>query len=450
MTETAGRVRVRFAPSPTGRLHIGNIRTALFNWLFARRAGGEFMLRLDDTDAERSTEAYARGIRDDLRWLGLTWDLEARQSDRYVAYEAATRRLTETGRLYACFETEDELERKRKKQLSRGQPPVYDRASLDLTDADRDRLLAEGRRPYWRFRLDHRRVGWHDLVRGEQSIDTASLSDPVMIRQGGGYLYTLPSVVDDIDFAISHVIRGEDHVANTAVQIQLFEALGATPPAFAHHNLLVGADGEALSKRRGALSIHGLREAGIEPMAILSHAATIGSSHAVAAYQHIDELVMLLDFHKLSRAPARFDEAELRLVNARLLHGMEYGQVAARLKKLKVGGGEAFWLAVRGNVELVDDVRDWWQVVHGRLAPEIADPDFCRTALQLLPPAPLDEASWPKWTEALKVATGRKGKELFMPLRLALTGRSHGPEMKLLLPLIGHDKAAARLEGRIA
>lgn len=447
MTENGATVRVRFAPSPTGRLHIGNIRTALFNWLFARRAGGEFMLRLDDTDFERSTEAYAQGIRDDLAWLGLHWDIEAKQSDRYIEYEKATRRLTESGRLYPCYETQEELDLRRKRQLARGLPPVYDRAALALTSDEHDKCIAEGRMPHWRFKLDHRRVVWHDLVRGEQSIDTASLSDPVMIRKGGGYLYTLPSVVDDIDFAITHVIRGEDHVANTAVQIQLFDALGHDVPMFAHHNLLIGADGEALSKRRGALSVMGLREAGLEPMAINSHAATIGTSHPIAPHQNMAQLAELLDFSKLSRAPARFDEAELRQVNARLLHGMDYAAVAPRLKKLKIGRGEEFWLAVRGNLELFDDVKAWWQVVHGRISPVIEDAAFCAAALDLLPAA-VDETTWAAWTDALKKASGRKGKELFMPLRLALTGVGHGPEMKLLLPLIGRDKAAERLQGR--
>jgi glutamyl-tRNA synthetase len=408
------------------------------------------MLRLDDTDAERSTEAYAEGIKDDLEWLGLNWDLEAKQSYRYNSYEKAVRELTERGLLYPCFETEEELERKRKLQLAKGRPPVYDRSALTMTDEVREKFEAEGRRPHWRFKLDHRRVSWTDLVRGEQSIDCASLSDPVMIRQGGGYLYTLPSVVDDIDFEISHVIRGEDHVANTAVQIQLFEALGAKAPEFAHHNLLVGADGETLSKRKGALSIKGLRDDGLEPLAINSHAATIGSSHPVEPHQSMDDIAELFDFTKLSRAPARFDETELQQVNARLLHEMPFETVRERLKEMGVEGGEPFWQAVRGNIERFGDVLVWWRVVGGNIDPEIEDQDFCLAALDVLPQPPFDDQSWSVWTSAVKEKTGVKGKALFMPLRLALTGQTSGPELKQLLPLIGYDRVRARLEGRNA
>jgi glutamyl-tRNA synthetase len=443
-------VTVRFAPSPTGKLHAGNIRTALLNWTFARKQGGRFLLRLDDTDAERSTEAFAQGIREDLTWLGLGWDQETRQSERFSRYAAAVERLKGSGRLYAAYETPEELEAKRKRQLARGRPPVYDRAALKLTEDDRAKLKAEGRAPHWRFRLETRDVVWNDLVRGEQHVDAASLSDPVLVRADGTYLYTLPSVVDDIELGITHVIRGEDHVANTAPQLQLFEALGATLPAFGHHNLLVGAEGQALSKREGALSIGGLREEGLEPLAVASYTASIGTSDPVAPHASLDEIASAFAFAKLSRAPARFDVHELRGLNARLLHGLPYDAVAQRLAAMGVGGGEGFWEAVRSNLTTLRDAAPWWRVVSEALAPVIEDAELCRQAARLLPPEPWDGGTWTAWTSAVKEASGAKGKALFGPLRLALTGREHGPELKLLLPLIGRDRAAARLEGKTA
>jgi glutamyl-tRNA synthetase len=443
-------VTVRFAPSPTGRLHAGNIRTALFNFLFARKAGGDFILRLDDTDRERSTEEFADGIREDLAWLGLVWTLEVSQSDRFPLYKAAVERLKAAGRLYPAYETPEELELKRKRQLARGKPPVYDRAALKLTADEKAKLEAEGRKPHWRFLLEQRDVVWDDLVRGRQHVDAASLSDPVLVRADGTYLYTLPSVVDDIDLGISHVIRGEDHVANTAPQIQLFEALDAAPPAFGHHNLLVGADGQALSKRDRALSIQGLREEGIEALTVASYAAILGTSDAIAPHARLDDLVPGFDFGKLSRAPARFDPHELCLLNAKLLHMLPFGAVADRLAAMGVGGGEVFWQAVRGNLAVLADAKLWWQVVNGPIEPVITDPALCGQAAVLLPPEPWDETTWSIWSSDIKQATGAKGKALFSPLRLALTGREQGPELKLLLPLIGRARAAARLEGKHA
>lgn len=443
-------VTVRFAPSPTGRLHAGNIRTALFNYLFARKSGGDLILRLDDTDAARSTEEFAEGIREDLAWLGLRWAKEVRQSDRFALYRAAVDRLKADGRLYPAYETPEELELKRKRQLARGQPPVYDRAALELSAEDRARLEAEGRKPHWRFKLESRDVVWDDLVRGRQHVDAASLSDPVLIRADGTYLYTLPSVVDDVDLGVTHVIRGEDHVANTAPQIQLFEALGAKPPAFGHHNLLVGADGQALSKRDRSTSIEALRAEGIEALAVVSYSATIGSSDPVAPHLSLDELVQGFDFAKLSRAPARFDPAELRLLNAKLLHMLPFDAVAARLRAMGVADGEAFWEAVRGNLAVLGEAKLWWEVVAGRIQPVIEDAELCRAAAALLPPEPWDETVWTAWSEAVKRATGAKGKALFRPLRLALTGREDGPELKRLLPLIGRARALARLEGKAA
>ena len=441
---------VRFAPSPTGQLHAGNIRTALFNFLFARKTGGRFILRLDDTDKERSTEEFADGIREDLAWLGLEWTKEMRQSDRFALYDAAVERLKASGRLYPSYETSEELELKRKRQLARGKPPVYDRAALKLTAEDRAKLEAKGRKPHWRFKLESRDVIWDDLVRGRQHVDAASLSDPVLVREDGTYLYTLPSVVDDIDLGITQVIRGEDHVANTAPQIQLFEALGAAPPAFGHHNLLVGADGQALSKRDRTLSVAAVREEGIEALAVASYSALIGTSDPVAPHASLDGLVRGFDFAKLSRAPARFDPNELRLLNAKLLHMLPFGAAAERLAAMGVGGGEDFWEAVRSNLAVLGDAKLWWQAVNGPIEPVMIDAALCGQAAALLPPEPWDGETWGQWSEAVKRATGAKGKALFAPLRLALTGREHGPELKLLLPLIGRARALARLEGKTA
>ncbi len=443
-------VTVRFAPSPTGRLHAGNIRTALLNWMFAQQRGGRLLLRLDDTDRERSTNEFAEGIREDLTWLGLAWDREVKQSDRFAVYDAAVERLKAGGRLYPAYETQDELELKRKRQLARGRPPVYDRAALKLTDADREKLESAGQTPHWRFKLETRDVVWNDLIRGEQHVDAASLSDPVLVRADGTYLYTLPSVVDDIDLGITHVVRGEDHVANTAPQIQLFEALGAEPPAFGHHNLLVGAEGQALSKRERALSIQGLREEGLEPLAVASYAATIGTSDTVAPHPSLQELVVRFSFGKMSRAPARFDVEELRALNARLLHALPFEAVAPALRDMDVGDGEKFWLAVRSNLAVLSDAGAWWRVVKGPLQPVITDAALCDQAAALLPPEPWDDSTWERWATDVKQATGIKGKALFQPLRLALTGREHGPELKLLLPLIGRARAVARLEGKTA
>ncbi|MGH6815365.1 MAG: glutamate--tRNA ligase [Hyphomicrobiaceae bacterium] len=452
-------VIVRFAPSPTGRLHIGNIRTAILNWLFAKKQRGTFVLRIDDTDRERSTEAFVDGIHDDLRWLGLSWAREERQSTRLTRYREAADLLKKSGRLYPCYDTEEDLDRRRRLQRASGRPPIYDRTGLHLTAEARRNLEAEGRRPHWRFLLansDAPRsfepvptlVTWIDLVRGDQGIDVGSQSDPVLVREDGTFLYAFTSVVDDIDFAITHVIRGEDHVTNTALQIQLFEALGAAPPTFAHVSLLVDADGQALSKRAGSLPLADLRAAGIEPIAAVAFAALIGTSHAVEPHTSLDALAKLFDFAKLSRTPARFDIAELKTLNGRLLQTLTYEAVAARLAEAGIGGGAAFWHAVRGNVTVLAEARSWWTVVVGPIEPTVEDEAFCKQAAALLPPEPWNEHTWTIWTNAIKAATGRKGRQLFHPLRLALTGRDQGPELKALMPSIGRDRSAGRLLGR--
>ena len=452
-------VTVRFAPSPTGRLHVGNIRTALLNWLFARRSNGAFLLRLDDTDLQRSTPEYADAIRRDLEWLGLSWSREERQSDRTDRYVAAAELLKQSGRLYACYESEDELDRKRKRQLARGLPPIYDRTGLKLTAAERAALEAEGRTPHWRFRLNNSDtdlqplptiVSWNDLIRGDQTVDVGSLSDPVVIRADGSFLYTFTSVIDDAELGVTHVIRGEDHVTNTGVQIELFDALGKEPPAFGHHSLLIGTDGHALSKRLGALSIESLREDGIEPMALASYTALIGTSDAIEPYASLDDLARQFAFEKISTGPARFDPAELKALNARLLHSTPFEEVATRLSALGVGGGAGFWHAVRGNLHVLADAKAWWHIVDGSIVPVIEDAELTSQAAKLLPAEPWDDTTWDTWIAALKTASGRKGRALFHPLRLALTGREDGPELKALLPLIGYAKAQARLLGREA
>lgn len=438
-------ITVRFAPSPTGLIHIGNSRTALLNWLYAKARGGKFVLRLDDTDLERSKPEFASAIIEDLAWLGIIPDLTVAQSQRIGLYDAAVATLKAKGLLYACYETAEELERKRKRQLARGLPPIYDRAALKLTPDQIAAFEADGRRPHWRFKLEARDIRFTDLTRGEVHVDAASLSDPVLVRENGSYLYTLPSVVDDIDMGISHVIRGEDHVFNTGVQIQIFEALGATAPVFAHHNLLTTISGEGLSKRTGALSLRSLRESGLEPMAVANLAVLIGSAEAVEAYPDLDALAQHAELAKISRAPAKFDPAELDTLNARLLHAMSFDDANARLAERGIGGGAAFWLAVRGNLAQFADVALWWAVVQGEITPVIDEPEFAAQAESLLPPAPWDITTWGAWTDAIKQATGRKGKALFMPLRLALTGLEHGPELKALLPLMPETLVRARL-----
>ena len=442
-------VKVRFAPSPTGKLHVGNVRTALVNWMFAKGQGGSFVLRIDDTDLARSTPEFEQGIEDDLTWLGLVWDERYNQSKRFDRYEEAATRLKASGRLYPCYDTSEELDRRRKVQLSRGLPPIYDRAALDLTDAEKAAYEAEGRRPHWRFKLDGRRVAWEDLSRGHAEVDTASMSDPVLIREDGLFLYTLPSVVDDIDMAITHVIRGEDHVTNTGAQIEIFEALGATVPGFAHMPLLVGADGQALSKRLGSLSIAEMRDQGYEPIAITSHLGRIGTSDPLEVGESVAALGASFAFSKMGRSPARYDTADLDRLNAQALHGMDYATARPRLAELDADLGEAFWNGVRGNLQKFSDVVEMAAIVRGPVTPVIEDAAFAAAALAALPEA-IDETLWPVWTAAVKEATGAKGKALFMPLRMMITGQAHGPDMATLAPMIGRERIVKRLSGETA
>ena len=434
---------VRFAPSPTGLLHVGNIRAALFNWLFTKRHGGTFILRLDDTDRSRSKSEFEVAIERDLLWLGLDWARKERQSDRIGHYDAAREALIATGRLYPCYETPQELDFRRKRLLAQGRPPVYDRAALKLSDADRTRLESEGRRPYWRFKLASEEVRWDDLVRGPQHIDEASQSDPVLVRDDGTYLYSFTSVVDDIAFGITHVIRGEDHVTNSGAQIQMFQALGADVPVFAHLPLLVDATGGGLSKRAGSLAVADLRERSIEALAVCALLARLGTADPVEPVAALDTLVETIDFARVGRAAARFSEEELAQLNARTLHILPYEAVRARLAQ---DPGEAFWLAVRGNLVTLADAAGWADVVRGPIEPAIEDATFLTDAATKLPPEPWDDTTWKAFTSTL----GRKGRALFHPLRLALTARETGPEMAKLLPLIGRAKAEARLRGQRA
>lgn len=443
-------VLVRFAPSPTGLLHVGNARTAIVNYLFAKKHRGQFMLRIDDTDQTRSKPEFEAAIREDLAWLGAHFDLYDNQLARLANYGVAFEKLQASGLLYPCYESAEELERKRALQLARRKPPVYDRAALKLTKEERHAIEARGLKPHWRFKLSQSKVAWRDLIRGDIEIDTATLSDPVLVREDGAFLYTLPSVVDDIDYKVTHVIRGEDHVTNTAVQIEIFRALGAAEPSFAHHPLLMGAGGEALSKRIGSLSLRSLREDGIEPLALASYLAKVGTSDPVELKPSLEVLAAEFEFAKIGRAPAHFDPAELTNLNTKLLHSLAFDAVAPRLAALGIGGGEAFWEAVKPNLARLSDAADLWALVNGAVAPVIENATLTAAAAALLPPEPWDETIWASWTKAVSAATGAKGRELYHPLRLALTGLDHGPELKKLLPLIGRAKALARLKGDTA
>ncbi len=456
-------VTVRFAPSPTGYLHIGNLRPALFNWLFAQRMGGRFILRFDDTDAARSTRAFADAIEADLAWIGIRPDAVIRQSDRLDLYATATDTLKRAGLLYPCYETADELDRKRKRLAARNLPPIYGREALKLSHEARASLKSEGRAAHWRFLLPNHdgdpfatrrtEVHWHDLVRGTQTVDLGSLSDPVLIREDGSYLYTLPSIVDDGETGVTHVIRGDDHVTNTGVQIAIFEALGLKVPGFGHTNLLTTIDGEGLSKRTGALSLKSLREDGFEPMAVASLAVLVGLSGSIDALPSLDALAERVRFEDVSPSASKFDPTELSRLNHELVHAMPYAEAAERLEAIGAPAdqAEAFWLAVRANCEKVADAAEWKEIVFGTLPQTVelseGDRAFTRRSGELLPAGELDETSWKNWTGILKAETGRKGKALFMPLRLALTGLDHGPELAGLLPLIGKERAVARLGG---
>lgn len=434
-------VKVRFAPSPTGWMHIGNTRTAVFNWLLAKKLGGKFCLRIDDTDVLRSKKEYEDAIRDILVWLGFNWDEEARQSARIARYDEVVAKLKAEGRIYACYETAEELEVMRKKLMAQGRPPIYDRGALKLTAEDIARFEAEGRRPHYRFKLVSGAIEWDDMVRGKIHYDAANLADPVIIREDGSYLYHLPSVIDDFDFGITHIIRGEDHVTNTASQIQMFEALGGKIPTFAHLPLLTGKEGK-LSKRLGSLGVRELRAEGIENMAICSFLAKLGTSEAIEPFYDLESLAQSLDLSKLGRSQPKFDEEELKLFNHKFVRQMPYSQV-----KDRIGAPEGFWNAVKGNLNTVAEAGMWKDVCTKELEPEIEDVALTSAAAEVLPPEPWNEQTYGDWIAKVKERTGKKGKELFHPVRMALTAKENGPELKFLLPLIGRERAYKRLTG---
>ncbi|MBV8912109.1 MAG: glutamate--tRNA ligase [Acetobacteraceae bacterium] len=438
-------MKVRFAPSPTGLLHVGNIRPALANYLLARRHGGTFLLRIDDTDRERSRPEFDEAIQYDLRWLGMHWDAFFRQSERLDRYAAAAERLKASGRLYPCFESEEELNAKREMRAKRHLPPIYDRAMLKLTPEQRAAAEAGGKKPYWRFLLSGKQAQWNDLVLGRRQVKLSAVSDPVLIRADGTPLYTFTSVVDDLEEAITDIVRGEDHVTNTGIQLDIMEALapGRPPPRFAHLPLLVDQDGGKLSKRTGSLTLRSLRGDGVEPAALVGYLARLGTSEDPVPGSP-DELAPSYDLRKVSHAPARFDGRQLAALNRRVLRDLPFEAVRDRLPPAAT---PAFWTAVRGNLDLLNEARGWWDVVAGSIIPPLLDgeADYLRAALDALPPEPWDNDVWPQWIEKLKSETGRKGKKLFLPLRQALTGEDHGPELADLLPLMGRARAAERL-----
>lgn len=442
-------VKVRFAPSPTGLLHVGNARTALINALFAKARGGGLLLRFDDTDPERSRPEYALAAERDLRWLGIDWDEQARQSERLERYQAVADDLRRAGRIYPCWETPEELEYKRNRQRARGLPPIYDRSSLNLSEEEQAALAAEGRRPYWRFLLKPGEIAWDDQVRGRVVFRGEHLSDPVVTRGDGSFLYLLPSVIDDADFAITDVIRGEDHVSNTAAQIQMARAIGAEPPRFAHLPLMTDIAGAKVSKRLGTtIALETVRAEGIEPMALNGYLASLGTGEAPRLCATLGELATGFDIGGFGRAAPKFDPLLIEQLNERFLHESEFAAVEARLRSLGLPEADArLWTVIRGNLSRLEDAQAWCDVCYGTIAPIIDEPEFLKFAAHLLPAEPWDEATWETWTKAVKDASGRSAKKLFLPLRRALTGHDHGPELKKMLPLIGRERAMRRLYG---
>ena len=443
-------VIVRFAPSPTGYLHVGNVRTAIVNWLFARKQGGKFILRIDDTDLERSREEFATAIQEDLDWLGLTQDSSFRQSERFARYEAAKQKLIEAGRLYPCYETPDELEVKRKMLASRGLPPIYDRSALKLSDAQKQEYEAQGRQPHWRFKLDHAPIAWDDMIRGPVEFKGEHLADPVLIREDGVPLFTLSTSVDDGDEGITHIIRGEDHVSNSAIQIQLMQALGYTPPTMGHMALLKMAEGK-ISKRKGGGDLRSLREDGIFPLVVMSYLARIGTSDAIELLDSNEAIIDSFDIGKFGRAMANYDPQEMERLNEKLLHQLPFADVQNELAKLGIAGiDEDFWEQIKPNIARLPEVKDWWEMLHTPITPVIEDAEFTQAAAECLPDGEWSAERWGEFVEAVKGKTGRKGKQLFMPLRLALTGREDGPELPTLFALLGRERTEKRLKGEAA
>ena len=439
-------ITTRFAPSPTGLLHLGNIRTALINWLYARTNNGKFILRIDDTDLERSKEEYASKIKYDLEWLGIDFDETFNQSSRFEVYKARFDILVDQGRVYPCYETPEELERKRKLQMASGGKPVYDRSALALTDQQKKEFKDEGRKPHWRFLMNSKRVQWDDILKGQVDIDLLSLSDPVVYREDGVPLYTFSSVVDDIDFNITNVIRGDDHTSNTAVQIELINAMDTNKIVFAHHALLTASSGDKLSKRDNVISIESFREKNIDPLAILSLLATIGTSNSIELKSNISQIIEEFRIKTISTSPGKIEIDLLNALNKKIVQNYEFSEIKDRLFKVDERIDEKFWNTVKGNLETVENIQSWTDIVFNSDSIEPNDKEFIKTALEVMPPDPWSDETWDEWTGKVKELTGRKGKELFLPLREAFTGLSHGPEMKKLIQLLGRDKILERVK----
>ena len=442
-------VKVRFAPSPTGFLHIGNFRTALVNFLFARKEKGHFMLRIDDTDHERSSLEFEKAIIEDLSWMNFKWDSLEKQSNRLKRYDEALETLLDKKRAYACYETAEELSLKRKAQLSSGKPPVYDRSSLRLSDSDVADLKAKGNKPHYRFLLDHSEVIWNDLIKGGSKYHMSSLSDPVILREDGRVIYTLASVVDDIDFDITHILRGEDHMTNSAAQIQLFEALGSAAPNLGHLSLLTDISGAGLSKRLGSLSLKDLRNEGIHPMAISSLLSKVGTSDPVEIKKEIETIILYFDINKFGKSKSKFDKNELSILNSKIYQLIDFEEINEDLKKMNISITKEFWNLIRGNIALLKNVKDWWDICFGIIDSIIENQDFLDSALEALPKDQFNEKTWSIWTKKLSEETGKKGKELYMPLRLCLTGQNKGPEMADLILMMGRDKVIKRLSNQV-
>ena len=440
--------KVRFAPSPTGYLHIGNFRTALINFLFAKNKNGHFMLRIDDTDDERSLKKYEDAIKEDLSWVGINWDSLEKQSSRLSYYDQALQKLLDKKRAYPCFETAEELSLKRKKQLSSGKPPIYDRSALNLSDSDIADLKAKGRSPHYRFLLDHKDVNWNDLVKGTSQYNMSNLSDPVIIREDGRVIYTLASVVDDIDFEVTDILRGEDHMTNSAAQIQLFEALESSPPNLGHLSLLTDISGAGLSKRLGSISLRDLKDEGFQPMAISSLLSKVGSSDAIEIFRDINQIISDFDISKFGKSKPKFDKNELRGLNSKLFKMLDFSDISNQLKKFNFKISSDFWELVKGNIENLEELELWWNIIYGNIEPKYNDENFLNTALETLPEGNFDKNTWTNWTSILMKETGRKGKELYNPIRMSLTGQNKGPEMATLVFLMGREKVLERLTNK--
>lgn len=436
----------RFAPSPTGMLHIGNARIAIANWLYAQKNGGKFLLRIDDTDKDRSKKEYEEAITRDLKWLGLNWDDSFSQSSRIQKYEEIKNHLIEIGRLYECYETPEELEIKRKFQLSAHKPPIYDRASLHYTNEQKDQFRKEGRKPHYRFLMKDTPIVWNDMIKGQMRYESHNIGDPILVREDGSMTYMLCSCVDDIEYNISHIIRGEDHLTNTAIQIQIFDALSAKLPSFGHLSLVHQKEGK-ISKRDGGFEISSLRDNEcIESMTINSFFATVGRSEPTKIFKDLESLIENFDISKFSKSPTTYLPEELLRLNHKLIIDLNYSDVKNRLTDIGCKDvTEEFWIAVRPNIQTLKDVKDWWDICTVTPYVQNLDKEYLSIAKSLLTEDVIKPDTWSIWTKKISEKTGKKGRELFMPLRLALTGRESGPELDAILPMIGKNEILLRL-----